>query len=173
MSPKQAPAGPQDGKEKPSRNLEMEGQRVRTITPSRKNRNTSTRQLRGAAKAEAKRSCSQKTVLTNAQPKKSSTNLKPKSQLPRSYQWNTVSREKETQVNTSKKSKLSGQNEKVVKAKLKQQGQGKESPPPPPPPTHTHTHTKDGRIHSQDRSTSNPGLNQRQRKNPRRGTTEG
>ena len=70
MSPKLAPPDPKDGKEKPSRNLEMEGQRVRTINPSRRNRNTSARQLRGASKAEAKRSCSQKTVLTNTQSKR-------------------------------------------------------------------------------------------------------
>ena len=60
MSPKLAPPDPKDGKEKPSRNLEMEGQRVHTINPSRKNRKASARQLRGASKTEAKRSSSQK-----------------------------------------------------------------------------------------------------------------
>ena len=70
MSPKLALPDPKDGKEKPSRNLEMEGQRVRTINPSRKNRNASARQLQGASKAEAKRSCSQKTALTNTQLKR-------------------------------------------------------------------------------------------------------
>ena len=102
MSPKLAPPDPKDGKEKPSRNLEMEGQRVRTINPSRENRNASARQLRGASKAEAKRSCSQKTVLTNAQPKRRRTKLKHKSQPTLNYQRNTGSREK---VKPSKKSK--------------------------------------------------------------------
>ena len=45
MSPKLVPPDPKDGKKKTSRNLEMEGQRVSTINPSRKNRNASTRQL--------------------------------------------------------------------------------------------------------------------------------
>ena len=161
MSPKQAPADSKDEKEKPSRNLEMEGQHVRTITPSRKNRNASARQLRGASKAEAKGSYSQKIVLTNAQPKrrqdKIETEVLTNSELPVKH-WKSRERNPSKE---SKKTKSPGQNKKVVKAKLKQQGQGKESSP------------KEGRIHNQDRSTSNPSLNKRQRKKPRRGTTEG
>ena len=111
----------------------MEGQRVRTINPSREKRNVSANH----------------------------------SELPA----NTGSREEINPRKKSKKPKLPRQNKRVIKAKLKQQGLGKESPPPPPPKKKKKKN--EGRIHIQDRSTSNPSLNKRQRKKPRREKTEG
>ena len=142
MSPKQAPDSPQDGKEKPSRNLEMEGQRVRTITPSRKNCNASARQLGGAAKAEAKEAAHKKPVLTNAQPKKSQdkfeTQVSTSSELPVTHEVerrNLSNQVQENQVIWTKRKSCKTQ-AKTTKTKER------ESPPPRPP------QKKEGRIHS-------------------------
>ena len=125
---------PMDGKEKPSRNWDMEGQRVHTTKPPRNTRTTAAlaqriaEELRSPKPKEVAhnncpydRTAKEKTVQKET---KVSTNSQPPVRT-------TESREKETHSQKSQKPKVPGPNN-VVRAKLKQQRQGRERSPPPP-----------------------------------------
>ena len=145
MAPTNASAAtePMDGKEKPSRNLDMEGQRVRTTKPPR---NTRTIAALAQRIAEELRRPNPKEVAHNncpygrtakaetVQKETVSTNSQPPGRI-------TGSRERGSHSQKTQKPKVPGLNNVVI-AKLEQQRQGRERTPPPPPKK------KEGRFRS-------------------------
>ena len=159
MAPTNASAAtePMDGKEKPSRNLDMEGQRVRTTKPPRNTRTTAAlaqriveESRRPKPKEVTHNNCpydctaKEETVQKEA---KVSTNSQPPVRT-------TESRDKETHSQRSQKPKVPGPNN-VVRAKLEQQRQGRERDHPPPPPTKRRKDPEHRTATSQTQATTN------------------